>query len=139
VLAIALSSNWAMSATLSLLVFALVVPPPHLLKQSLAIKCAKEFAHETKVFAFLVLALKSLETICVLQALHPSNLNSPCSNSLIDFQHDTSVKLSMNSFRSVFLCMSHLSTCGSLNMVFELFEKNLTPKIQLVVLFGFIS
>jgi hypothetical protein len=85
------------------------------------------------------LALKSLETIFILQALHPLDLNSPCSNSLINFQHDLNVQLSMNSFRSAFLCMSHLSTCGSLSMVFELFEIFLTPKIQLVVSFGFIN
>jgi hypothetical protein len=29
--------------------------------------------------------------ICILQPLHPLDLDSPCSNFLIDFQHDTNV------------------------------------------------
>jgi hypothetical protein len=72
-----------------------------------------------KVFAILTLALMSLEMVYALQTLLPSNLDSMYSNSLMDFELDTNVKLSMDYFKSIFLHMSHLSTSGSLAMVFE--------------------
>ncbi len=80
-----------MLETLPFLIFALLVRPPHLLRWSLALKCAREFANEAKAFAFFILALKSSNMICILQPLHPLDLDSPCSNFLIDFQHDTNV------------------------------------------------
>jgi len=61
-----------------------------------------------KAFTPLALALTSLEMICALQALHLLDSDSPCLNILIDFQLDTNVELSMDSFTSTFLHMSHL-------------------------------
>ncbi len=72
-----------------------------------------------KTFAILTLAPTSLEMVYALQALHPSNSDSLYSNSLMDFESDTNVKLSMDYFKSIFLHMSHLSTSGSLAMVFQ--------------------
>ncbi len=38
------------------------------------------------------------------------------------------MKLSMDSFRSIFLHMSHLSISGSLGMIFENFQNSFDPK-----------
>ncbi len=78
--------------------------------------------HATKALAFFASVPSSLKTIYALQALHLSNSNSPCLNTLMDFQLNIDVELSMHSFRSTFLGMSHLLTCSLLSMVFEHFR-----------------
>jgi hypothetical protein len=72
-----------------------------------------------KAFTILTLAPTSLEMVYELQALHPSYSNSLYSNSLMGFESNTNVKLSMDYFKSIFLHMFHLSTSGLLTMVFE--------------------
>jgi hypothetical protein len=59
----------------------------------------------------------------MLQALHPLGLDSPYLYSLLAFQLDTDVELSMDFLRSDFLHMSHLSTRDLLGMVFKHFWK----------------
>ncbi len=44
--------------------------------------------------------------IYVVQALHPLDLDSPCSNSLMDFQLDINVELSMNFLKVN--CLAHV-------------------------------
>ncbi len=59
--------------------------------------------------------------ICVLQAFHPWDLDSSYLYSLLAFQLDIDVELSMDFFRLAFLHMSHLSTKGPLRMAFKHF------------------
>jgi len=80
----------------------------HWLKQILALGHVKEFAHATNVFAPLALVLASSEMINALLTLHPSDTNSPYSDSLLDFQRNSNLELFMNSFRLAFLHMYHL-------------------------------
>ncbi len=69
-------------ATLPLPYIAFVVPPPCWWNWSLALGCVKEFMHVARALAFLTLTSMSLDTICTLQALHSSYLNSSYSNSV---------------------------------------------------------
>ncbi len=79
-----------------------------------------EFTHVAKAFALLALALAFSEMVNALLALHPSTIDSPSrSDSLLDFWLDLDLKLSMDFFRLIFLCMFHLLVAGSSGMVFE--------------------
>jgi hypothetical protein len=109
-------------ATLLLLVYAPIAPLPCWLGWSLTLEHAREFVHATKALAFFASIPSSLKTIYALQALHISNLDSPCLDSLMDFQLNIDVELPMHSFKSTFLGMSHLLTCSLLSMVFEHFQ-----------------
>jgi hypothetical protein len=57
--------------------------------------------------------------VYALQGLHPLDLDSPCLNSLMDFQLDIDVELSLNFFNSIALHMSHLLVSNPLGMVIE--------------------
>jgi hypothetical protein len=78
-----------------------------------------EFAHAVRAFVPLAPTLASLETVSALLALHPLDTNLPYSNSLLDFQSNLDFKLFVNSFRSIFWCMSHLLASGPSSMVFK--------------------
>jgi hypothetical protein len=93
-----LSSNQASLATLPPLNYVLVMLFIHRLGWSLAIGHVEEFVSDTKALAHLALALVSSTIVCVLQALHLLDLKSPCSNSLMDFQPNIYVKLSLDCF-----------------------------------------
>ncbi len=108
--------------TLLLLVYAPIAPFLCWLRWSLTLEHAREFVHVTKALAFFASVPSSLKTIYALKALHISNLDSPFLDSLMDFQLNIDVELSMNSFRPTFLGMSHLLTCSLLSMVFEHFQ-----------------
>jgi hypothetical protein len=70
----------------------------------------------------LVIALVSLKTVNGLLTLHPLNTNYPGSDFFLDFQLDSNLKLFIDSFKSAFLCMSHLLVSGPFGMVFEHFQ-----------------
>jgi len=60
--------------------------------------------------------------------LHSLDIDSPYSDSLLIFQLDSNFELFMDSFRSAFLCMFHLSVSGPFSMVFEHFQDSFNPK-----------
>lgn len=72
--------------------------------------------HATKALA---LALASSKMINVFLTLHLPNIDSLYLDSLLDFQLDSKLELYVDSFRSTFLCMYHLSIGGPFGMVFE--------------------
>lgn len=74
-----------------------------------------------RAFALLALGPTSSKIVCALQALHPSNSNFLYLDFLMDSHPNISVELSMDSFRSIFLRMSHLSICSSSTIVFKHF------------------
>ncbi len=108
-------------ATLFLLVFAPIMAPSHWLKHTLTFGHVEKFVHVVRAFAFLALVPSSLEMIFVLQTLHYLNLDSPYSNSLVDFQLNINMELSLDFFNLVFLHMSYLLISGSSGMPFEHF------------------
>jgi hypothetical protein len=103
-------------------------PPLCQLGWNLTLGCTEEFVRDVKAFAPLALALVSLKMINALLVLHPSNANSPCLGSLLDFQLDWDLEVSMDSFRSIFLPMFHLLVGGPSSMVFEYLQDYFDPK-----------
>jgi hypothetical protein len=79
------------------------------LGQSIALGHVGEFACAAKAFAPFALALVFSKMVNMLLALHSLDIDSPCLDSLLDFQFDLDFELSMDLFRVTFLCMSHLS------------------------------
>jgi hypothetical protein len=69
-----------------------------------------------------------LETIVALQTLHPSDLFIPCSDSLLNIQLDLNLELSLDSFMSTFIQLSHLSLDDFLNIIFEHLQNLFNPK-----------
>jgi len=128
-----------MLTTLPFLISTLVVPIPCWLEWNLTLGHVREFICPARAFALLALGPMSSKTIYALQALHPSNLNFPYSNFLMDFHPNINVELSMDSFRLVFLCMSHLVICSPSSIVFKHFRDFSITRIQQVVSFNFIS
>jgi hypothetical protein len=57
------------------------------LRQKLNLGLIKEFKCDANVLTFFALALVSLETFNVLLTLHLLNINSMCSDSLLNFSH----------------------------------------------------
>ncbi len=108
VLVEALSLDRVLLPTLPFQVFVRVVPPSCWWRWNLTFGHVREFTHAIKAFARLASVPTSLEMVCLLQALHLLNLDSPCLNSLLDFQLNTNVELFMDYFKLDFLCMSHL-------------------------------
>jgi hypothetical protein len=82
----------------------------------------REFARVVRAFAPFAPTLMFSKTVNTLLTLHPLDIDSPCSNSLLNFQFDSDLELSMDFYRSIFLTMSHLSTSGPFGMVFEHFR-----------------
>lgn len=113
----ALPTNWALVVIVFFLNPTPILPHACRLKQSLALGCAKELAHTTKVLAPIALASTFFETINALWTLHPSSSNSLCSDSLINFQPNEYLEPSFDFFRSTFMRLSHLSTRSHLSMV----------------------
>ncbi len=99
--------------------FALLAPPLHRSRQSFALGHVSEFACIARAFSFFALTLAFLKTINALLGLHPLDIISPYSNSLLNFQLDSNLKFSMDSFKSAFMCMSHLLTNDLSSVVFE--------------------
>jgi hypothetical protein len=98
------------------------VPLPCWLGWNLALGHVREFICAVKAFALLTLVPTSSKTVYALQALHPSNSNFPYLDFLMDFHPNIDVELSMDSFRSVFLLISHLSIFSPLSIVFKHFQ-----------------
>jgi hypothetical protein len=69
-----------------------------------------------------------LETIGALQTLHPSDLLIPCSDSLLNIQLDLNLELSLDSFMSTFIRLSHLSLDDFSNMIFKYLQNLFNPK-----------
>jgi hypothetical protein len=78
-----------------------------------------KYAHVAKALAPLALIIASLGIISTLHVLHPLVLPSPWPNSLMDFQLDRDLELSLDSFRSAFMHMSHLFAMGFSSVVFK--------------------
>jgi hypothetical protein len=95
--------------------------PSHCLRHTLAFGHVEKFVHVARAFALLTLVPSSLEMIFVLQTLHYLNLDSPYSDSLMDFQLNINMELSVDFFYLIFLHMSHLLISGSSGMAFEHF------------------
>ncbi len=110
--------NRTLLVTLSFPISTLVMPPPHWLEWNFALGHVKEFMCAARAFTPLTLGPTSSKTFCALQALHPSN--SYFLYFLMDFPPNI-MWLSMDSFRLAFLCISHLSICSPLNIVFKHF------------------
>lgn len=89
------------------------------LGRSFALGHIGKFACVTRVLAPFALILSSSKIISVLLALYPLDTNSPCLDSLWDFQPNSNLELSVDFFRSTFLHMFHLSSSGLYGMVFE--------------------
>jgi len=85
--------------------------------------------HGANVLTFFPPILPSLKAIGTLLALHPLDINSPYLDSLLDFQLDLDLELSINSFKSAFFHMFHLSSGGPFGMVFEHFQFFISLKI----------
>lgn len=86
--------------------------------QSLTLGCVGEFTRAIRVLVLLAPTLAFVETVSELLALHPRDTNLPYSNSLLDFQFNLDLKLFVNFFRSIFLCMFHLLVSGLFGMGF---------------------
>ncbi len=82
----------------------------------------REFSCASKVFPLLASTLASLDIIKVLLDLHPPNIDSPCSDFLLDFQPNSNFKIFVDSFKSIFLYVTHLLAGGPFGMVFEHFR-----------------
>jgi len=96
-----------------------IFPPIHQLGQSLALGHAREFACVAKAITPLAPTPTFFEIISTLQTLHPSSLDFPCLDSLVNFQSNVDLELPLHSFRLAFMCLSHLLAGGPLNMVFK--------------------
>jgi hypothetical protein len=72
-----------------------------------------------KAFAPLALAIASLDIISTLQAFHLLVLASPYYKFFMNFQPNRALKLYLDSFKLIFMRMSHLSRRGPSGMVFE--------------------
>jgi hypothetical protein len=83
--------------------FASMAPLVRWLIWNLTLKHAKEFAHAIRAFAPLAPTLTCLKMINALLALHRLDINSPHSNSLLDFQLNLNLELFVDYFRLAFL------------------------------------
>ncbi len=79
----------------------------------------EEFTHPAKALAPLAPTLASLEIVSALLALHPSDIDSICSDSLLDFKPDLDLELFVDFFRLIFLCMFCLLASGPFGVVFK--------------------
>jgi hypothetical protein len=79
-----------------------LAPLPRQLGQNFALGCIGEFVYVTTALAPLAPTLTSLKMVRNLLVLHPSDIDSPCSDSLLNFQPNANLELSMDSFRLVF-------------------------------------
>jgi hypothetical protein len=95
-------------------------PRLHWLKWSLALGCWKVCMCWQGFYPF-YLTMASSKGFNTLLILHSPNTNSPCSNSLVDFQLNSNLKFFVNFLRLTFLDMFYLSTSGPFNMVFKHF------------------
>jgi hypothetical protein len=128
-----LFSDQALLVTLSPLVYIHGLPPLCQLGWNLTLRFVGEFMCANKALTPFTSALTLLEMICALQALHLLYLDSPCLNFLMDFQLDTNVELSMDSFRSTFLHMSHLFVGRILGIICLLCSFLLGPSTSFVL------
>jgi len=85
----------------------------------LALRRAKKYAHVVRALAPLALTSTSSKIVSTLQVFHPSISFSLCPHSLIDFQPNGNLELSLDFLKLAFLRMSHLSLKGPSNMVFK--------------------
>ncbi len=92
---------------------------PH--RQSLTLGRVEEFSFVARDLAPLTPPLASLQMVNTLLALCPPNIDSPCLDSLLNFQPYSNFEFSLNFFRSTFLHMFHLLAHGPFGMVFEHF------------------
>jgi hypothetical protein len=99
--------------------YAFIAPPLCQLGQSLALGHVGEFACATRALAPFALILAFSKTINMLLALHLLDIDSPRSDSLLDFEFDLDLELSMDLIKVIFLRMSHLSASCIFDMVFE--------------------
>jgi hypothetical protein len=97
----------------------LVLPLSHQLKQSISLRCVGKCFHATKVLAPLASALASFKTINGLQMFHLLNLIYSYQNSSLDFQLNSNLEFSLDSFKLTFIQLPHLSAGGPLGMVFK--------------------
>jgi hypothetical protein len=97
--------------------YAFMAPPSCQLGQSLALGHVGEFACDAR--AFTPFALTFSKMVNMLLTLHLSNIDSPCLDSLLDFQFDSNLELFMDLLRTTFLCMSQLLINVIFNMIFE--------------------
>jgi hypothetical protein len=74
------------------------------------------------------LALTSSETIGALQMFHPLNLSYPYKNFLPDFQLDSNLEFSSDSFKLTFIQSPYLSTSGPSGMVSKHLKNFFHPK-----------
>lgn len=79
----------------------------------------EKYAHVVKALAPLASISTPSKIVSIFQTLHPSISLSPRPHSLMDFQQNGNLELSLDSFRSAFLHMSHFSSMGPFGMVFE--------------------
>lgn len=66
--------------------------------------------------------------VSVLLALHLLDIDSPCSNSLLNFKPNLDLKLFVDFCRLIFWCMFHLSANGPFGMVFKHLQDSFDPK-----------
>jgi len=89
------------------------------LGQNLTLGHVGEFACATRALAPFTPTLVFSKMVNMLLALHLSDIESPCSDSLLDFQLDSNLELSTDPFKANFLHMFQLSVGGIFGMVFE--------------------
>lgn len=80
------------------------------------------------VFAPLASTLSSSKIVNMLLVLHPPNIDSPYLDSLLNFQPNSNLKLFVDSFKSTFLRMFHLSDGGPFGMVLKHLQNYFDPK-----------
>jgi ABC-type glucose/galactose transport system permease subunit len=119
--------------TLFPLVYICGLPPLCQLRWNLTFGCVGEFVCANNVLTPFVSTRTSLEAIYVLQALHLLDSDSPCLNFLMDFQSNTCVELSMDSFKSTFLHMSHLFAICPLGIIYFICSFFLGPSTSFVL------
>jgi hypothetical protein len=87
-----------------------------------------EFMNLINVFAPLAPILSSSKIVSTLLVLHSPNIDSLYLDSLLSFQPNSNLKLFVDSFKSTFLDMFHLSYGGPFGMVLENFQNYFDPK-----------
>ncbi len=87
-------------------------------KWSLTLRCARKYVHAMKAFAPLTPNFVSLKNHSNFASFPPFNVAFPYLNSLINFQLDKDLKLSLYSFKSTFMHMCSPSKHGPFGMVF---------------------
>ncbi len=92
---------------------------PHCFYWSLALRRAWEYVCVVRALAPLVLASTSSKNINVLQAFHPLESSLPCLDSLMKFQLEVNLDVSLGMFKSTFIHLAHLSTKVHLGMEFK--------------------